>query len=167
MLRRSEELRSYGVIDGSTLQVGNRMFGGGRRKDKKSEAEKKQVEDPRTTMQGQLEQKSEEHSDDDRSRVIQEEEEEVNQQLGETKGIGRSSRAWQKEVILKWNTRCEPIWRHSRSGRELDKGQVENIDRGIRRVVEARRRDTDRKGEQQESAFWRGGADRGVSNEEH
>ena len=80
VLGRSEELRSYGVTDGSILQVANRMLGGGRHKDKKSEAEKKQVEDPRTAMQGQLEQKSEEHSDDDRSRVIQEEE--VNQQLG-------------------------------------------------------------------------------------
>ena len=90
VLRRSEELRSYGVTDGSTLQVANRMFGGGRRKDKKSEAEKKQVEDPRTAMKGQLEQKSEEHSDDDGSRVIHEEE--VNQQLGEKRTVSGDPR---------------------------------------------------------------------------
>ena len=41
--RRSDELRSCGVVDGSTVQVVSRMRGGGRYKDKKSKAEKKQA----------------------------------------------------------------------------------------------------------------------------
>ena len=41
--RRSDELRSCGVVDGSTVQVVSRMRGGGRHKDKKSKAEKKQA----------------------------------------------------------------------------------------------------------------------------
>ena len=44
------------------------------------------------------------------------------------------------EVEHKMRTYLEAL--QERSG--LDKGQVENIDRGIRRVVEARRRDTEK-----------------------
>ena len=43
VLRRSDELRSCGVVDGSTVQVVSRMRGGGRHKDKRSNAERKQA----------------------------------------------------------------------------------------------------------------------------
>ena len=43
VLRKSDALRSCGVRDGSTVQVMNRLRGGGKHKDKKSKEEKKQV----------------------------------------------------------------------------------------------------------------------------
>ena len=46
VLRRSEELTSCGVSDGSTLQVTSRMRGGGKHEDTKSKAEKKRAASP-------------------------------------------------------------------------------------------------------------------------
>ena len=46
VIRRSDELRSSGVSDGSTLQVLSRMRGGKRLEDKKSKAERKQPASP-------------------------------------------------------------------------------------------------------------------------
>ena len=43
LLRRSEELRSCGVRDGSTVQITSRMLGAGKHKNEKSKLEKKQV----------------------------------------------------------------------------------------------------------------------------
>ena len=43
VLKRGEELRRYGVSEGSVVQVVSKMRGGGRHKDKKSKEEKKQV----------------------------------------------------------------------------------------------------------------------------
>ena len=40
-LRRSDELRSSGVDDGSTVQIMNMMRGGGKHMNKKNRAEKK------------------------------------------------------------------------------------------------------------------------------
>ena len=45
VVRSSDELRSTGVYDGSTVQIMSRMRGGARDKDKKSKAEKKRDRD--------------------------------------------------------------------------------------------------------------------------
>ena len=47
VLRRSEELRSCGVKDGTAMQVATRVRGGRKHKDKKSKAEKKQAASPK------------------------------------------------------------------------------------------------------------------------
>ena len=47
VIRRSEELRSCGVRDGSTVQLMSRMLGGGKHKDKKSKSEKKHAASPK------------------------------------------------------------------------------------------------------------------------
>ena len=44
-LKRSEKLRSCGVTDGCTIQVANRMRGGGIHKEERSKAEKKRDRD--------------------------------------------------------------------------------------------------------------------------
>ena len=79
VLRRSDQLRSCGVVDGSAVQVVSRMRGGGRHKDKKRKAEKKQA-----AGQERLERKCDEEPESDRSPAIQEEE--VIQQLEENDG---------------------------------------------------------------------------------
>ena len=47
-LRRSDELRSSGVDDGSTMQIMNMMRGGGKHRNKKYSAEKKPATSPRS-----------------------------------------------------------------------------------------------------------------------
>ena len=69
VLKRSDDMRSYGVVDGSTVQVVSRMRGGRRHKDKKSKVEKKQAASPEG-----LEQKCDEEPESDRSPAVQEEE---------------------------------------------------------------------------------------------
>ena len=46
MIRGREELKSYEIGDGSTVQVTSRMRGGGRLKDKKIKARKKPSTNP-------------------------------------------------------------------------------------------------------------------------
>ena len=74
VIRRSDELRSSRVRDGSTDQVLSRMFGGGRDKDKKSKAEKKEAPNSRKpeSLQGQLELKGAAELMSDEGPAIQE-----------------------------------------------------------------------------------------------
>ena len=43
VLRRSDELKNFGIGDGSAVQISSRVRGGGKHKNKKRKAEKKQA----------------------------------------------------------------------------------------------------------------------------
>ena len=55
VLRTSEKLKSCGVSDGCTIQVTNRMPGGGRHKDKKKGSEKKHTSSAKGKKQKSVE----------------------------------------------------------------------------------------------------------------
>ena len=115
VLRRGEELRRCGLIEGSACSGGEQ------------DARWRKTQG-RETKRDQ----SEEEPESDRSPAIHEEE--VIQQFGENEGY--------RELVACVAEGNDLTALQEWSG--LDKGQVENIDRGIRRVVEARRRATGR-----------------------
>ena len=74
VLRGGEELKSYGVRDGSTVEVARRLRGGGKHKDKNNKMEKKQAASPKRSVppQGQFEQKDAGESESDKKLATQE-----------------------------------------------------------------------------------------------
>ena len=119
------------------MQVVSRMRGGGRHKDKKSKAEEKQA-----ASLERPEQNCDEEPESDRSPAIQEEE--VIQQLEENEGYREIIACVAEGDDLEMEHKIRNYLTALQEWSGSDKGQVENNDRGIRRVVEARRRATGR-----------------------
>ena len=116
VLRWSDELRSSGVRDGSTVQIMNMTRAGGKHRNKKNIAEKKTTTSPKNqeSRRGQQEhdgekiihnsepeQRQQESKKDRRMLSRQNAEDEVVRHCDETGGL---SRTWQEEVTGTWKS---------------------------------------------------------------
>ena len=134
VLRRSDELRSCGVVDGSTVQVVSRMRGGGRHKDKRSNAERKQAANPERT-----EQKCDEEPNSDEGPATTDMDEAL-RRTEETQGYQKIiecvSEGSEGEVQQKVQSYLAGIQKLS----WVNKEQFEHLEGEVRRAVEAKRR---------------------------
>ena len=149
MLRRDEQLKNCGVRDGSTIQVTSRVRGG-KHKDKKSKAEKKQAASAKTP-----EQKFTDEEEGDRGPVTQECDrdaairmiEENEEQRKVMVRMLEENKDNRKMIENMSEGRDEDMERtlqnHRTAGYEVlgwSQEQVEMMERGLRWVVEARRK---------------------------
>ena len=136
VLKRNEELRSCGVSAGCTVQVVNRMRGGGKHKNKKYKAEKKTTASPKDQ---EPERGQQEHNED---KIIQnllsceDAENEVIRRFEENEETRKIIARLAKEDnsdMERWTQICTEV-----TG--LDDEQKKTVATGIRRAVEARRK---------------------------
>ena len=139
-LRGSDKLKSCEVRDGSTVEVTSRMRGGGRHKDKKSKSEKKQTMNPKRPEQKR---DGESRSDEGpKMRTVDEVMERLEESEGFRKNIENASKGSDGEVQQKVQNLValmQTSW--------MNKEQIELLEGGVWRAVEARRK---RWGEEQE-----------------
>ena len=136
-------MKACGISDGSFVQVTSKLRGGGKRKGKRSNAEEKQAVSQKRleSLQGQLEQKDAQESESDNIPAVQKcdkdkvfkqfEEHEEYQKIIVFVSEGNDTEVEQKML-------CYLTGFQEWLG--LDSGQVDIVECGIRRAVEARRR---------------------------
>ena len=112
VLKRNEELRSCGVSDGCTVQVIDRMRGGGKHTNKKNKAEKTTT----ASQQGQEpERGQQEHNEE---KIIQnllsceDAQNEVIRRFEENEETERLSRDWQRKITVTWKGYYKSARRH-------------------------------------------------------
>ena len=133
-LKRSDKVNSCGVSDGCTIQVTNRMRGGGRHQDKKCKAEKKQARSAKTP-----EQKFTDEEKGDRGPAIREcDKDAMIQMIEETEGYRKRVEMISEGRDEEYRMQCFTAELHGKSG--LDEDQMKGLECGIRCAVEARRK---------------------------
>ena len=141
-LKRSEKVNSCGVSDGCTIQVTNRMRGGGRHKDKKGKAEKKQATSAKTP-----EQKFTDEEQGDRGPAIREcDKDAVVRMIEETEGYRKRVEMISEGSDEEYRMQCFKAELHEKSG--LDEDQMKGLECGIIWALQARRKGRDEEQEQ-------------------
>ena len=146
ILRRSDKLKSCEVRDGSTVEVTSRMRGGGRHKDKKSKSEKKQTTNPEKPEQKR---DGESRSDEGPEMITLEEAQRIlEEDEGYQKNIERASEGSEGEV----QQNVQNYLAHLQKVSWMNKEQLEHLESGVWRAVEARRKGKDEEQEQRRQA---------------
>ena len=146
ILRRSDKLKSCEVRDGSTVEVTSRMRGGGRHKDKKSKSEKRQTTNPEKPEQKR---DGESRSDEGPEMITLEEAQRISEEdEGYQKNIERASEGSEGEV----QQNVQNYLAHLQKVSWMNKEQLEHLESGVWRAVEARRKGRDEDQEQRRQA---------------
>ena len=146
IMRRSDKLKSCEVRDGSKVEVTSRMRGGGRHKDKKSKSEKKQTTNPEKPEQKR---DGESRSDEGPEMITLEEAQRIlEEDEGYQKNIERASEGSEGEV----QQNVQNYLAHLQKVSWMNKEQLEHLESGVWRAVEARRKGKDEEQEQRRQA---------------
>ena len=143
VLRRSDELKNFGIGDGSAVQITSRVRGGGMHKDKKTKSEKKHATNPKESelLRREQEEKCEEEQKSDEGPVTQRiDKESAMRQLEENEGyqkiidcVSEGSEGEMEQTLQNYLA-----WIQGVSG--LDQELLEDTEGAVRRAVEARRK---------------------------
>ena len=136
VLKRNEELRSCGVSDGCTVQVVNRMCGGGKHRNKKNKAEKKTTASPKDQGPERGQQQHNEEKIIQNLLSCEDAENEVIRRFEENEEIRKIIAKLAKED----NSDMERWTQIYTEVTGLDDEQKKTVATGIRRAVEARRK---------------------------
>ena len=151
-LRRRDKLESCEVRDGSTIQVTSRMRGGGRHKEKKSKVEKKKQVARQEPVRNEG------------SAILESDKEAVIQMLEENEGYRKIVKMISEGSDEDYWMQCFRAELHEKSG--LDEDQMKVLECGIRRAVEARRKERSEEKRRQEQEEQRRQAEQGQTTEQ-
>ena len=146
ILKGSDKLKSFEVRDGSTVEVTSRMRGGGRHKDKKSKFEKKQTTNPERPEQKR---DGEARSGEGPESIPMDE---VLRQLEESEEYQKKIEHVPEGSEGKVQQNVQNYLAHLQKVSWMNKEQLEHLESGVWRAVEARRKGKDEEQEQRRQA---------------